>query len=236
MADHSTGSLTHRRGFLARLAAAGVAVATGGALPRTLAAADSSDDLPAPSDRWIEAMRGKHRQIFDSPQPSGGLPLIHVRNYLNAYRDAYGAKPGEVKAAVSLYLMTVPLAFNDAMWEKYKFGEATKVVDTSTKQPATHNVFVKAPDGSQTLLVDGPVPVPSDASITALQARGTTFLLCNNAFNFWIGQLAAGTKGDPTAIRAELSANALPGIEVVPAMVVAFNLAQEHGISYMYLA
>jgi hypothetical protein len=33
-----------------------------------------------------------------------------------------------------------------------------------------------------------------------------------------------------------LLANALPGIELVPAMVIAFNLAQEHGISYMYLA
>jgi hypothetical protein len=98
------------------------------------------------------------------------------------------------------------------------------------------NVFAKAPDGSDVLHIEGEVPVPADASITALQSRGTTFLLCNNAFNFWVQNLAKATNGNKDKIRAELLDNTLPDIELVPAMVVAFNLAQEHGITYMYLA
>jgi hypothetical protein len=234
---HDESLTTHRRGFFARLAAAGAAFVATGALPASLSAEGTRSAHPHPSDKWLEKMNAKHRQIFDMPQPSGGLPLIHVRNYLNTYRDAYKLKPGDdVKAAASLYFMTVPLAFTDAMWEKYKFGEAIKVNDTSTKAPAVVNVFAKAPDGSDVLHIEGEVPVPADASITALQSRGTTFLLCNNAFNFWVQNLAKATNGNKDKIRAELLDNTLPDIELVPAMVVAFNLAQEHGITYMYLA
>ena len=233
---HAAPEPTPRRGFLARLAAGAAAFAAAGATPSHLLA-DSPSDAPPPSDKWLEQMKAKHRQIFDMPQPAGGLPLIHVRNYLNAYRDAYGLKPGgDVKAAVSLYFMTTLLAFNDAMWSKYKIGELIKVNDTSTKAPATTNVFYRAPEGSQTTNVEGMVPMPVDASISSLQSRGGIFLLCNNAFNFWMGNIAKATNGDAKALRQEFEANLLPGIITVPAMVVAFDLAQENGISYMYLA
>jgi hypothetical protein len=145
-------------------------------------------------------------------------------------------KPPDVTAVTSLYFMTVPLAFKDEMWSKYKFGEHTKVNDTTTKAPAIRNVFAQADAGSETLSVEGMVPPPADASITALQSRGGIFLLCNNALNFWTQQLASGTGGKAEDIRAELLANSLPNIYLVPAMVVAFDQAQKHGCSYMYLA
>lgn len=42
--------------------------------------------------------------------------------------------------------------------------------------------------------------------------------------------------GPAAAIRNELEANMLPGIIIVPAMVVAINRAQDRGFTYMYLA
>ena len=234
--------ITHRRGFLGRLAI-GAAALGAGALPRLAAQSRATGAVTAkgaagkPDDKWLDAQKGKHRQIFDMPQPGGGLPLIHVRNYLNAYRDAYGMSAPDVNAVVSLYFMTVPLAFQDAMWEKYKFGEPTKVMDSGTNAAAVRNVFARARDGAELLPVGAaPVPVPADASIQSLQSRGATFLLCNNAFNFWIGGIAKATGGKPEDIRAELVSQLLPGVVIVPAMVVAFNLAQERGLSYMYLA
>lgn len=95
----------------------------------------------------------------------------------------------------------------------------------------------KASAGAESLSLTGaPVPIPADASIFALQARGAIFLLCNNVFNLWMGMLAAGSHGKPETLREEFLANMLPGIQLVPAMVIAVGQAQKHGCSYMYVA
>ena len=33
-----------------------------------------------PSDRWLDGLKGKHRQLFDNPSPAGGIVLVHVMN------------------------------------------------------------------------------------------------------------------------------------------------------------
>ena len=234
MSDHA---LTPRRGFLGRLAAAGAALAAGGvALPLAGQAARARTTDDSPHDAWLSKMNGKHKQFFDSPIPNGAFPLLHVRNYLNGYRDAYQLPPAEVNAAYSLYFLTVPLAFNDAMWAKYPFGERAQIVDHVTNAPAKRNVFSRSSVANGVLGVKGLIPIPEDVSIEALQARNTAFLLCNNAFNFWVAGFAGAGMGTAAAIRSELEANMLPGVTIVPAMVVAINRAQDRGFTYMYLA
>jgi hypothetical protein len=100
---------------------------------------------------------------------------------------------------------------------------------------ATQNVFYNAPAGATALSLTGaPIPIPVDTSISALQDRGGVFILCNNAFNVWMGLLGGG--GAKSAdLRKEFEANMLPGVYLVPAMVVAINQAQMHGCTYMYL-
>jgi len=127
------------------------------------------------------------------------------------------------------------LAFNDDMWKKYGLGNASKVMDGSN-QPATANVFYKAPEGSASLSISGtPIPVPADSSISALQQRGAVFILCNNAFNVWMGILGGGDAAKTAALRKEFETNILPGVYLVPAMVVAINQAQKNGCTYMYV-
>ena len=236
MSDTRPPVTTPRRSFLGRLAAGAVALGAAGVAPRSLLAHAARAGGPGDPDKdhWLKQLTAKHKQIFDMPNPSGGLPLIHVRNYLNTYRDSFNARPNtDVQAVVSLYFMTVPMAFNDAMWDKYKFGEALKVNDTSMKGAATKNLFAT---GAGIGNVEAMIPPPGDASIEELRKRGTLFLLCNNATNFWAGNVAKMTSGNADTIKAEWLSNLLPGVVLVPAMVVAFNQAQEHGCSYMYLA
>ena len=57
-------------------------------------------------------------------------------------------------------------------------------------------------------------------------------MVCNNALGAWTLELAARGKGDAAAIGTELRAHLLPGVTVVPAMVVAITQAQAAGISY----
>ncbi len=230
-------SLPKRREFLGRVAAGAVALGLTGSIPSAFAAeSNARHDLNPgdlkPSDKWLTAVMGKHRQFFDMPNHENGMGLLHVRNYLNAMRDTYHVTHPDVTAVVGLYGMTTMLAFNDAMWKKYGVANPIKVMDAS-KAVATGNVFYAAPGGAAALSLSGaPIPIPADSSISALQQRGAVFILCNNAFNVWMGLLGGDKASD---LRKEFEANILPGVYLVPAMVVAVNQAQMHGCTYMYL-
>ena len=68
--------------------------------------------------------------------------------------------------------------------------------------------------------------------IESLQKMGTKFVLCANALGIWTLELEARGKGKAPEIEAELRANLLPGVTIVPAMVIAIDQAQEAGIKY----
>jgi intracellular sulfur oxidation DsrE/DsrF family protein len=221
-----------RREFLGKLAAGAVAIGLSGRLSKAFAATPAINTDITPSDKWLASVTGKHRQLFDMPNHENGMGLLHVRNYLNTLRDTYTVTNPAATAVVTLYGMSTLMGFNDAMWTKYNIGTALKVMDAS-KNAATTNVFAAAPAGAATLGVSGaPLGIPADTSIAALQQRGAVFILCNNAFNLWMGLLAGDKAADA---RKEFEANMLPGVFLVPAMVVAINQAQMHGCSYMYL-
>jgi intracellular sulfur oxidation DsrE/DsrF family protein len=61
---------------------------------------------------------------------------------------------------------------------------------------------------------------------------GAKFLLCANALHGWSLELEAREKGKAADIEKALLANVLPGVTVVPAMVIAIEKAQESGIRY----
>jgi intracellular sulfur oxidation DsrE/DsrF family protein len=225
-------SLPKRREFLGRIAAGAIALGFTGSAPKAFAAERLPTSDPTPSDKWLASVTGKHRQFFDMPAHQNGLGLLHVRNYLNTLRDTYHVNRPDVTAVVGLYGGTTLLGFNDAMWKKYDIGKVLKVMDSSNVA-ATGNAFYAAPSGSSALSLSGaPLAIPADASISALQQRGAVFIVCNNAFNLWMGLLGGAKSAE---LRKEFEANMLPGIFLVPAMVVAVNQAQTHGCTYMYL-
>lgn len=227
---------THRRGFLGRIigGAAALSVTTGG--QRAEAQQTGPDD-------WIKSVKGTHRCLFDFPQHKNGMPLLHILNYLNTYSEAYKAGPGQAGAVGTFYSMGVqssmPLAFNDAMWAKYSLGDYTGLKDASGK-PYTRNVFNRPTPNDLHLLMQAiqspTIPAFADAmpalGIESLQKMGTTFLLCANAFGGWCEELAVRGKGTAADLQKELSANLLPGVIMIPAMVIAIEKAQGAGIAY----
>lgn len=219
--------ISARRSFLSRLAGAAAAVGVGGAFPRALSA-----QATQAQDAWLDKQTGSHRCLFDFPNHAEGLPLLHMYNYINTYNNAYGTKAGDVNAIGTFYFIgptsSIPLAFNDAMWEKYKLGAYLKLEDPKTKAPSTRNMF-NAPMPGDPVLFGGAVAA---ASIASLQKMGSTFLICNNALNLFIGQTAQQSGATPAAVGTELKANLLPGVVIVPAMVIAIEKAQTKGIAY----
>jgi hypothetical protein len=234
----SSQSSVDRRTFVGGLlgtAAAGLALATS-------APARAATSTVSP-DGWLQDVTGTHRCLFDFPQHKNGMPLLHILNYINTYATAYKTGPGEVGAVGTFYSAgpqaSIPLAFTDAIWSKYELGAYTGLTDASGR-PYTRNVFNRPSGDDLHLLmhaIDAP-PIPALAGavpalgIESLQKMGAKFILCANALGIWCLELEARGKGKAADIEQELRASTLPGVTIVPAMVIAIEKAQEAGIRY----
>lgn len=69
------------------------------------------------------------------------------------------------------------------------------------------------------------------ASIESLQKRGATFIVCDNALNIFAGLLGKARGLDAATVYQDLKASILPGVILVPAMVVAIEQAQRAGLT-----
>ena len=220
------GDSTHRRGFLGR-AAAGIVGAL--SVPRLLEA--STEVQSSDPDAWLAKLTAPHRCLFDAPGHGAGLPQIHVLNYINTYQQAYKVPNSAVNTVFTAYgapgPATMAIAWNDAMWAKYKVGEQIGLKDSAGKFVTT-NVFYRTKAGDP-VLFNGAVAA---ASIENLQKLGTVVLMCNNAFMAWVGYLAGKGMGTAADIEKDIRANLLPGVVTVPAMVIAIEKAQGKGIAY----
>jgi len=175
------------------------------------------------SDKWLAGMNGQYRQFFDAPAPAGGIPLVHIMNYYDTYNKAYNVKDADIDAVLTFYGSTTFHGLNDAMWAKYKIGEFLNEKD-ATGKPYTMNPWRAAPT-----VVGMSLP---QASIESLQKRGATMILCNNALGIFSGLLAQQRGLDAKVVYDDLRANILPGVELIPGMVVAVEQAKKAGLSY----
>ena len=208
--------VTGRRSFFTTLASvAGLA-----ARPPGEAAAQANPSAGPFDMEWLEQMKGKHKQLYDLGAWSlaeDGRPLRFCKNFLDTFHDVYKLQYPEVNTAVGVSGPAFPLNASDRLWEKYKLGERSKVIDPMTKQPSIRNVFY---DGS-------------DISVKAIQARGTIFWQCNVALGNVAQQLADQFKMPFAEVRADLIAGLNPGVKLMPSHVMSLALAQERGFTYM---
>ncbi len=226
-----------RRGFIGRMIGAASAFGVSLASPGAAAA-----QAPA-ADAWLREVTGTHRTFFDFPKHSNGVGLLHILNYLSTYSAAYKAAPGTVGAVGTFYGIgpgaSIAMGFNDAMWAKYGLGEYTGLKD-GAGQPYARNPFHRPTKNELHVLMQAmqtpPIPMFADAmpalGIESLQKMGTKFLMCNNAFGAWCAELEVRGKGKAADLQKELTANLLPGVTMVPAMVIAIEQAQTAGVAY----
>lgn len=213
-----------RRSFLASLGAfSGLALFSGSekleAMAPAIRPASSGWDLS-----WLDAYKGKHRQVFDYGHASVAEDshLMVVRNYLNAHKEVFGLEHPQVNTLVGIAFRAYPLNASDALWEKYPIGERWKIKDPRTKAWAKRNIY-RDPDQSDE---------KGAYTIDALVARGTAFWQCNNAFAFVVDALAKASARPADVVRAELLEGMMPGVHLVPAHTMLVGLAQEHGFTY----
>jgi hypothetical protein len=208
--------------ILVALGVTGLATVTA-ARPRAAESASASRSV-VPSNDWLKELTGTHRQFFDNPTPNGGIALVHVMNYYDTYNQTFGVKDGDINAVLTFYGATTFYGLNDLAWAKYRLGEYLGTSDPATGQPATSNPWRMAP------VVLG-MTLPA-ASLESLHKRGATLILCNNALQIFSSLLAAKRGLETKEVYEDLKANILPGVQLVPGMVIAVEQAQRAGLTY----
>jgi hypothetical protein len=225
--DESTPK--HRREFLGQLglgaaALAGIAFAPPVFAEETKPSFHSTDW----DDSWTSKIEGKRfKTVFDSPQINSALALHQASAVIDGYKDVAGIETKDLGLVVVLRHRAIPMAFGDAIWNKYDVGTTFKLDDPTTGEPAKRNPFLHVTKDDKHGLV-GP-----DQSLQGLYDKGVIFLGCNNAAMEWAAMLAqkAGTKADD--VRGELKANLIPGMTLLPTGIFAVVRAGNVGCSYM---
>jgi hypothetical protein len=168
---------------------------------------------------WLDALRGKHRQVFDMEALDG---LTTVRNWLNAHEEVYGLRHPDLNAVVGIGRSAFPMNASDELYRKFPIGEEWKVTDPETQLLALRNIYL---DGGNT-------PKEQQKTIRALQARGVIFWQCNNALRRISERMAELVKRPHPDVYQELKSGLHPWVILVPAHTMLIGLAQEHGCAY----
>jgi intracellular sulfur oxidation DsrE/DsrF family protein len=222
---NDTPAPIERRGFVSRLAAAAAAVVAAGIPSRAGSQSAAKTAAPPESgtkrspvlheqDRWLDALTGMHRQVYDIVTPAGTVGIAFARNFLTANAEGYGLTDADSSVVVSFRHSAVYYAFGDAMWEKFKFGESVQQEGTQAKNPPTRN--------------------PELALITSLQSRGVVCTVCGMALRRRAREAAQRAGTPPEAMLDQWRAGLIPGVVEVAAGVIAVNRAQERGFTYVY--
>ncbi len=235
MEDNILKQSNPRRSFLNALASGAAALGVASLVsPLQLKAGSlepAGSNLLDDPDAWFAKIKGKHRIVFDATHPKEIFPFAWPRVFLLT-NQATGSAEKDCGVVVILRHAAIPYAFEDKLWEKYKFGEMFEANDPATKAPATHNSFWKPAKGTFKIPGFGEVAI----GIDELQASGVMFCVCDAAMTVY-STVAAGKMGSNAAdVKKEWLAGLLPGIQPVPSGVWAVGRAQEHGCAYCSVA
>jgi hypothetical protein len=213
-------SKTARRGFLGSIAAAAAAVGLNGAIPSRLAAETATGDrsLDAALDAWFGRIKGKHKMVFDAPEPNSGMVAIWPRVYLNTMEATW---PGQTTAVVILRHAGLALALSDPIWAKYGIGEMFDIKDGDA--PAKRNPYAT---------ITG-FPIPG-LGIVELLKSGVLVGACDVAMTIYSAGAAKKMGLDPETVKKEWIAGVLPGVQVVPSGVLGVARSQELGCAYCF--
>ena len=214
--------MTHRREFLAKLGVlAGAMTLDPDELRAVPASRGSSWDTS-----WIDALASaKYRVVVNASEIADGAAMFFARQFLDDYHEVHGTADSSTRAAIVFRGSGVPMAFNDAIWERYAVGEDVKLADPDTGRLARRNIFWGAKQASS----------PEDVALAlqTLSQRGVINLVCNIAVGRWAERAAARRHVSVDAVRADVMANLVPGAIMVPSGVFALVRAQNAGCAYM---
>ena len=217
-----------RRKFLGNIAAGAAALGML-SIPSSIKAAPKLFEQTDDADEIFKKIKGKHRVVFDATRPHEVFPFAWPRVFLMT-NEATGTPAKDNSVVVVLRHDAIPYAFEDRLWDKYKFGEMFKADDPATKTPSLRNPFWKPKAGAFSIPGFGVVPI----GINELQDSGVIFVVCDAAMTVYSAATAQKMNMDAATVKKDWLSGLLPGIQPVPSGVWALGRAQEHGCAYIF--
>jgi len=230
---------TDRRRFLGSITAGAATLGLASLLQPLQATANGIPGFhPDDPDAWFRQLKGKkHSIVFDATEPHELMPFIWPRVFLLT-NGATGTPEKECGVVVVLRHAGIPFAFEDRIWQKYKFADVFKIKelppfyqgsdrDTVT---ATRNPLWKTKKDDFAVPGVGSIPI----GINDLQASGVMFCVCNAAMTVYSAVVAGQMNMKPEDVYNDWKAGLLPGVQVVPSGVWAVGRAQENGCQYCF--
>jgi intracellular sulfur oxidation DsrE/DsrF family protein len=224
MIDHP--ARTPRRTFLTRLAAL-TAPIVGARLSAFTRHQPPPLQPTALDEAWLRRLTGKHRTMFDVEKHRNGHALTQAAAMLDVWHRDYRLDPPRVNIVIATRGTGIPIVLTDAVWARYRLGEQYEIVKSDTKAPWDVNPFSAAN-------VRAGGPVTAEQTVEALQRRGALFLACRNTIATASRRLSAAGFGTPEEVQQTIEGSLLPGVVLVPAMLIAVTRMHENGVSYVY--
>ena len=222
-----------RRRFLANVAGSTAALAAVGIGAGDLMAQGTAPSAPAAPQggwdmSWLDKVaKAKHKQVFDAPGMADGMALTNTVVWLNGYKEVYNTNDADMAAVLVFRSKGLPVALNDDMWTRLKFGEDDKLKDPATGEPTTRNPFFSAKAG------ETHSPLMPNGGIDTLIARGMIVLCCNLALMRHAGALVKNEGITREKAQADLIASVIPGVIRMPSGIFATTRAEEAGCQFL---
>jgi intracellular sulfur oxidation DsrE/DsrF family protein len=246
MTEELLNQNTPRRGFLGKLAGGAAALGLTALLSPldlraqqkgTPKAAAASAAPKSEADLWFDKVRGKHRVVYDATRTHEIMPFVWPKVFLLT-NQATGSPPSDCGVVVVLRHEAIAYAFQDKMWEKYRFADLLKVSELGPAFQAadaatairTRNPFLNTKPGDFKVPGFGDVPI----GIPELQKDGVMFCVCNAAMTVYSTVAGGQVNMRPEEVMKEWKENLIPGIQVVPSGVWALGRAQEKNCAYIF--
>jgi hypothetical protein len=230
-----------RRGFLQQVLTAGAVAAGAGLLAGCAtaapAAAGAAGAAPAPAGRqngasgqwdmsWTRKL-GRYRTAYESPEIMSGAALAFAAAAMEGYRQALGVTRDFTPVLILRHTASV-MTLDDAMWARLALGEAHKLKDPTSGEPATRNPFINHKQGDKHSMTG------AQAALDTLVGQGAVVLTCNRALMGVAYQLRRKeTQLTQEAAMAEVRKSVLPGVYVMPNGIFAISAAQDAGCHYV---
>ena len=176
---------------------------------------------------WVNRLTGKHKAVFDCAGVENGYGVWRASAWAGQYRDVLGAAPTDLSPVVILRHSAIALAMNQAYWDKYGIGKASKVSHPLTGQPTSRNPALLSGEA------DG-VPAPFDAAALHKQIeRGVIALACNLALEDCVQLIRTRDRVSLEEARKRAIGFLVAGVILQPSGVFAAVRAQEAGCAYV---
>jgi hypothetical protein len=223
-----------RRDFLGKLAGTAALIGISNLPLMANAETGSAEDHPgrdlADPDEWFKSnIKGKHKIVFDSPEPKEIFAFAWPLVFLLTNKGT-GTDIKDCSVVVVLRHNSIPYALGDDLWAKYKLGETFKINDPRTMAPATRNPFWDTRPDDFKIPGIGAVPI----GIKDLQANGVLFCACDMALTVFSAVVGMKTNQDGAVVKKEWVAGLIPSIPPMPSGVWAVGRAQEYGCTYCF--